>query len=45
MDEPYTKTAINLRNVKDPDAWLYACADGEEIPEPVGRTDSSLSVW
>jgi len=31
MDEPYTKTVINLRNVKDPDAWLYACEDGEEI--------------
>jgi len=31
MDEPYTKTVINLRNIKDPDAWLYACEDGEEI--------------
>jgi len=31
LDEPYTKTIINLRNVKDPDAWLYACEDGEEI--------------
>ncbi len=31
LDEPYTKSMINLRNVKDPDAWLYACEDGEEI--------------
>jgi glyoxylase-like metal-dependent hydrolase (beta-lactamase superfamily II) len=31
LDEPYSKTMINLRNIKDPDAWLYACEDGEEI--------------
>lgn len=31
LEAPYTKSMINLRNVKDPDAWLYACDDGEEI--------------
>jgi cyclase len=31
LDAPYTKSMINLRNVKDPDAWLYACDDGEEV--------------
>ncbi len=31
LDEPYTKTMINLRNIKDPDAWLYACEDAQEI--------------
>jgi cyclase len=31
LEAPYTKTMINLRNVKDPDAWLYACDDGEEV--------------
>ena len=31
LDEPFSKTMINLRNVKDPTAWLYACEDGEEI--------------
>ena len=36
LDEPYSKTMINLRNIKDPTAWLYACEDGEEI---VGRAE------
>jgi cyclase len=31
FDEPYTKTMINIRNIKDPDAWLYPCEDGQEI--------------
>ncbi len=31
FDGPFTKTVINLRNVIDPTAWLYACEDGEEI--------------
>src|SRR5262245_2370090 len=31
LEAPYTKSMINLRNVKDPDAWLYACDDGEEV--------------
>jgi glyoxylase-like metal-dependent hydrolase (beta-lactamase superfamily II) len=31
LEAPYTKSMINLRNIKDPDAWLYACDDGEEV--------------
>ncbi len=38
LDEPYTKTMINIRNIKDPDAWLYACEDAQEIlPGPRNR--------
>ena len=39
LDEPYSKTMINLRNIKDPTAWLYACEDGEEI---VGRREDKI---
>jgi cyclase len=39
LDEPYSKTMINLRNIKDPTAWLYACEDGEEI---VGRREDKV---
>ena len=39
LDEPYSKTMINLRNIKDPTAWLYACEDGEEI---VGRSEGKI---
>jgi cyclase len=31
FDGPYTKTIINVRNIIDPTAWLYACEDGQEI--------------
>jgi glyoxylase-like metal-dependent hydrolase (beta-lactamase superfamily II) len=31
MDAPYTKSMINLRNTKLPDAWLYACDDAEQV--------------
>jgi glyoxylase-like metal-dependent hydrolase (beta-lactamase superfamily II) len=31
FDEPYTKTLTNIRSIKDPDAWLYPCEDGQEI--------------
>jgi glyoxylase-like metal-dependent hydrolase (beta-lactamase superfamily II) len=31
LAEPFTRTYTLLRNVKEPDAWLYACDDGEEI--------------
>ena len=39
LDEPYSKTMINLRNIKDPTAWLYACEDGEEI---IGRSEDKI---
>jgi cyclase len=31
FDGPFSKTIINLRNLIDPTAWLYACEDGQEI--------------
>jgi len=39
LDEPYSKTMINIRSIKDPTAWLYACEDGEEI---VNRPDEKI---
>ena len=39
MEEPYSKTVILIRNIKDPVAWLYACDDGEEI---IGRPDDKI---
>ena len=42
LDEPYTKTMINLRNIKDPDAWLYACEDGEEI---LSRSEDTIPQY
>lgn len=34
LEEPYTKAVVLERNTKEPDAWLYACDDSEEV---VGR--------
>jgi glyoxylase-like metal-dependent hydrolase (beta-lactamase superfamily II) len=31
LAEPLSKTYTLLRNAKEPDAWLYACDDGEQI--------------
>jgi cyclase len=31
LTEPLTRASIMRRNVRNPDAWLYACDDGEEI--------------
>jgi glyoxylase-like metal-dependent hydrolase (beta-lactamase superfamily II) len=39
LDGPFTKTVINVRNIIDPTAWLYACEDGEEI---ISRADSKI---
>lgn len=39
LDGPFTKTVINVRNVIDPTAWLYACEDGEEV---ISRDDSKI---
>src|SRR5580658_10531519 len=42
LDGPFTKTVINVRNVVDPTAWLYACEDGEEI---ISRADSKIPYY
>ena len=44
LDGPYTKTVINLRNVKLPDAWLYACDDAEQVLAR-GRYDIPYYPW
>jgi glyoxylase-like metal-dependent hydrolase (beta-lactamase superfamily II) len=31
LAEPFSRTYTLVRNVKEPDAWLYACDDGEQI--------------
>src|SRR5438105_5546874 len=31
LSEPFSKTSIMLRQTKDPDGWLYACDDSEQI--------------
>jgi len=31
LDEPMTKTSVMRRYIVSPDAWLYACDDGEQI--------------
>jgi cyclase len=42
LDGPFTKTVINVRNIVDPTAWLYACEDGEEI---ISRADSKIPYY
>ncbi|HLK51433.1 MAG TPA: MBL fold metallo-hydrolase [Bryobacteraceae bacterium] len=39
LDGPFSKTVIDVRNVLDPTAWLYACEDGEEI---TSRPDTQI---
>jgi glyoxylase-like metal-dependent hydrolase (beta-lactamase superfamily II) len=31
LAEPFSRTYTLMRNVKEPDAWQYACDDGEQI--------------
>jgi glyoxylase-like metal-dependent hydrolase (beta-lactamase superfamily II) len=31
LAEPFSRTYTLMRNQKEPDAWLYACDDGEQI--------------
>ena len=42
LDGPTTKSIINVRNVVDPTAWLYACEDGEEI---IARSDTDVPFY
>jgi cyclase len=39
LEGPFTKTVIDMRNIIDPNAWLYACEDGEEI---IARPDTRV---
>ena len=44
LAEPFSRTYTLMRNIKEPDAWLYACDDGEQI---LGRRDDQVAsyVW
>ena len=42
LTEPFARTSEMLRYTRDPDAWLYACDDGEQI---VGRRDDQVPSY
>lgn len=42
LTEPFIRTSDMVRYAKDPDAWLYACDDGEQI---VGRRDDQVPSY
>jgi glyoxylase-like metal-dependent hydrolase (beta-lactamase superfamily II) len=31
LTEPFSKTSVLVRSPRDPDGWLYACDDGEQV--------------
>ena len=39
LSEPLIRSTELVRSTRDPDAWLYACDDGEQI---VGRPDDKI---
>jgi cyclase len=42
LAEPLIRTSLFKRNDRDPDAWLYACDDGEQI---VGRAPDQVPAY
>ncbi|HEX5230213.1 MAG TPA: hypothetical protein VFW44_21020, partial [Bryobacteraceae bacterium] len=42
LDEPFSRTYTLGRNIKEPDAWLYACDDGEQI---LGRREDQVESY
>jgi cyclase len=42
LSEPFSRTYTLGRNVKEPDAWLYACDDGEQI---LGRREDQVESY
>ncbi len=42
LAEPFAKVQVLLRYTKDPNAWLYACDDGEEI---LDKTDDRVPAY
>ena len=42
LDEPFIRSSELLRANRDPDAWLYACDDGEQV---IGRADDQVPYW
>jgi glyoxylase-like metal-dependent hydrolase (beta-lactamase superfamily II) len=42
LSEPFSRTYTLMRNVKEPDAWQYACDDGEQI---LGRSEELVEAY
>jgi cyclase len=42
LAEPFSRTYTLMRNAKEPDAWLYACDDGEQI---LGRREDQVESY
>ncbi|MBV9507793.1 MAG: MBL fold metallo-hydrolase [Acidobacteriia bacterium] len=42
LAEPFSRIYTLMRNVKEPDAWLYACDDGEQI---LGRREDQVESY
>ena len=42
LDQPFIRSAEMLRSNRDPDAWLYACDDGEQV---IGRPDDQIPFY
>jgi glyoxylase-like metal-dependent hydrolase (beta-lactamase superfamily II) len=42
LDEPFSRTYTLGRSIKEPDAWQYACDDGEQI---LGRTEDHVESY
>src|SRR5215471_3034577 len=42
LAEPFSRTYTLMRNQKEPDAWLYACDDGEQI---LGRREDQAESY
>jgi glyoxylase-like metal-dependent hydrolase (beta-lactamase superfamily II) len=42
LAEPFSRTYTMMRNIKEPDAWLYACDDGEQI---LGRSEDQVESY
>src|SRR5215471_9554344 len=42
LAEPFTRTYTLMRNAKEPDGWLYACDDGEQI---LGRREDQVESY
>ncbi|MBZ5576205.1 MAG: hypothetical protein LAP40_06565 [Acidobacteriia bacterium] len=42
LDEPFSRTYTLGRSIKEPDAWQYACDDGEQI---LGRKEDQVESY
>jgi cyclase len=42
LDEPFSRTYTIGRSIKEPDAWQYACDDGEQI---LGRREDQVESY